>query len=571
MKKTLLAAFAIAALVTPLAQATAAEKGKAAQAPTTFPDVQELNRLQSQFAPVELKADLSKLPANERQALTKLVEAAQLMDALFLRQVWAGNEALLLELLHDTSPLGKARLQYFLTHKGPWDRQQHFKPFIPGVPPKPPEANYYPAGATKEEVAAWIESLPKAEKEKATGFFTTIRRTPEGKLTTIPYAIEYQNELERAAKLLEEAAALTKQPTLKKYLTLRAKAFRSNDYYDSDIAWMELDSSIEPTIGPYENYEDEWFNYKAAFEAFITVRDDAETEKLAKFSKQMQWLEDRLPIEKKYRNPKLGALAPIRVVNQIYAAGDANRGVKTAAFNLPNDERVHKEKGSKRTMLKNVQEAKFKSVLVPISRVALSKKDQGDVDFDAFFTFILMHEVMHGLGPHNIKVNGEETSVRKALKETSSAFEEAKADISGLWALQKLVDKKVIDKKLEKAMYDTYLAGAFRTLRFGVNEAHGKGMALQLNYLLDKGAVTVNKDGTFQIDEKKIKKAVESLTGEMMTIQAKGDYAAAKKMLDELGVLRPEAKRVLDRLKDVPVDIDPKNTTAEQLLGRTGS
>ncbi len=562
MSKTLLVALALAL---PMSVA-AAEKVPGGP----LPDAAELQKMQAQFAPVELKVDVARLPQSEQRALGKLVEAAQIMDALFLRQVWAGNETLFMQLVQDETPLGRARLKFFLTHKGPWDRQNHYKPFLPGVPAKPAEANFYPAGMTKEEVEKWIGSLEGAEKEKATGFFTTLRKQ-DGKVVMVPYSTEYQAELEMAAKLLREAAALTQQASLKKFLNARADAFLTNDYYASDVAWMELDASIEPTIGPYENYEDEWFNYKAAFEAFITVRDDAETLKLAKFSKELQGLENVLPIDAKYRNPKLGALAPIRVVNQVYASGDADRGVKTAAFNLPNDEKVTKEKGSKRTMLKNVQEAKFNVVLLPIAKLSLSPKDQANVDFDAFFTFILMHELMHGLGPHDITVGAEKTTVRKSMKELSSSFEEAKADISGLWALQKLVDKKVIDKKMEKTMYVTYLAGAFRTLRFGVAEAHGKGMALQLNYLIDQGAIVVNKDGTFSIDDKKIKKGVESLTREIMTIQAKGDYAAAKAMIEKLGVVRPEIQKVLDGMKDVPVDIDPKHVTADELLGHASS
>src|SRR5581483_6301146 len=285
---------------------------------------------------------------------------------------------------------------------------------------------------------------------RAAGFFTTIRRGTDGKLVIVPYSVEYQPELAEAAARLREAAALTKQPTLKAYLEKRAAAFLSNDYYNSDLAWMELDASIEPTIGPYEVYEDEWFNYKAAFEAFITLRDDAETKKLERFSAELQDIENNLPIDPKLRNPKLGALAPIRVVNVVFSSGDANRGVQTAAFNLPNDERVVAEKGSKRVMLKNTQDAKFQKVLLPIAKVALAGKDQGDVAFDAFFTHILMHELMHGLGPHNISVGGRATTVRQELKDLYSTVEEAKADVSGLFALQFLVDRGKLDKQYER-------------------------------------------------------------------------------------------------------------------------
>jgi hypothetical protein len=332
------------------------------------------------------------------------------------------------------------------------------------------------------------------------------------------------------------------------------------------VAWMELDASIEPTIGPYETYEDEWFGYKAAFEAFITLRDDVETNKLTRFAGELQDIENNLPIEPKFRNPKLGALAPIRVVNTIFSSGDGNRGVQTAAFNLPNDERVIKEKGSKRVMLKNNQEAKFKVVLVPISKVALAAKDQGDVAFDAFFTHILMHELMHGLGPHDISVAGRATTVRQELKDTYAAIEEAKADISGLFALQFLVDRGKLEKKYEQTMYTTFLASCFRSIRFGVNEAHGRGIAIQLNYFLDKGGVTVAADGTFAVNPAKIRQNVSDLTRDIMTMQAVGDYAAAQQMIKSLGVVRPEVQKVLDRMKNVPVDIEPKFVTAEKLL-----
>jgi hypothetical protein len=361
---------------------------------------------------------------------------------------------------------------------------------------------------------------------------------------------------------------LTTQPTLKAFLTARADAFISNDYYASDVAWMELDASVEPTIGPYEVYEDEWFNFKAGFEAFITVRDDAETKKLESFSGRLQALEDALPIDPKYRNASLGALAPIRVVNVVMASGDANRGVQTAAFNLPNDERVVKEKGSKRVMLKNMQDAKFNVVLVPIGKVALSPADQKNVSFDAFFTHILMHELMHGLGPHNISVGGRTTTVRQELKETYSAIEEAKADVSGLWALKQLADAGHIDAAIAKTMYTTFLASAFRSIRFGINEAHGRGIAVQTNFFLDAGAFRVLPDGTFSVDEPKMHQAVVALTREIMTLQAEGSYAKAKAMIDKLGVVRPEVQKVLDRLTDVPVDIEPQFATADELMKR---
>jgi hypothetical protein len=554
--------------------------------PAAMPSTAELQVMTARFAPAEIGADIASLPDQERRALAKLVEAAKLMDSLFLRQVWAGNDAMLQDLARAAITKGpaaadarhaeaEARLHYFLINKGPWSRLDHNRVFIPGAPPKPESGNFYPEGTDKARVQRWIDSLSGEAKTAATGFFTTIRRAAgskpasvdpaPGELTMVPYNLEYQPELARASALLREAAELTAQPTLKKFLTTRADAFLTNDYYASDVAWMELDASIEPTIGPYEVYEDEWFNFKAAFEAFITVRDEAESKRLQAFSAHLQELENALPIDPKYRNPQLGSLAPIRVVNVVYTAGDANRGVQTAAYNLPNDERVVKEKGTKRVMLKNMQDAKFNRVLVPISKVALSAADQRNLSFDAFFTHILMHELMHGLGPHNITVAGRETTVRQEIKETYSAIEEAKADVSGLWALQQLADRKLVDPAIARTMYTTFLASAFRSIRFGINEAHGRGIAVQLNYLLDAGAFKAMPGGTFAVDETKIVEAVTALTREIMTLQAEGSYTKAKDLIDRLGNVRPPVQRVLDRLAAVPVDIEPRFTTAERL------
>ena len=517
------------------------------------------------FAPVDVGADISALPRSERAALARIIDAARIMDALFLEQVWPGNPSLLLALQNERSPAGRAQLAFFLVNKGPWSRVEENRAFVPGVPPKPEGAAYYPPDATRDEVAAWIDGLSTEERRAATGFFTVIRRDREGGLRAVPYSLEYQGPLAIAAEHLRAAAGLTAEPTLARYLRTRADAFASNEYYDSDVAWMELDAAIEPTIGPYEVYEDEWFNYKAAFEAFVTIRDDAETAQLARFGGELQELEDNLPIDPAYRDPELGALAPIRVVNVVFTAGDANSGVQTAAFNLPNDERVIRDHGSKRVMLKNVQEAKFQRVLTPIAALALPSSERADISFDAFFTHILMHELMHGLGPHSLEIDGRETTVRQALRETYSTIEEAKADVSGLWALHYLIDKGVIDRSLERQIYTTFLASTFRSIRFGIGAAHGRGVAIQLNTFLDAGAVRVGPDGRFRVDHGRIRNAVEGLTSRLMTIQAQGDYEEANRVLETLGVVRPEVQRVLDRLRSVPIDIQPRYVTADAL------
>jgi len=553
---------AIPRVIIALTLAAATALAQEPRVPTTA----ELQRMTARFAPTDITADVSKLSANDRRALGKLIQASQLIDALFLRQVWAGNDAMLLSLAEDDTPDGRARLHAFLINKGPWTRLDHNQPFVSGAPAKPAGANFYPEGVGKAELERWIGGLPDAQRTQATGFFTVIRRAANGTFAAVPYSVEYQNELARIAALLRDAAGLASEPTLQTFLRKRADALLSNDYYDSDVAWMDVKGAIEPTIGPYEVYEDEFFNYKAGFESFITIRDEAESGKLQKFAGELQDIENHLPIDPKYRNAKVAAAAGFVVVNEIFAAGDANHGVQTAAFNLPNDERVILEKGAKRVMLRNVQDAKFKTVLVPISRVALAAADQGGVDFDAFFTHIVVHELMHGLGPHEIMVGNRKTTVRQELKDAYSYLEEAKADISGLFALQYMIDKGVVPKTLERTLYTTFLASAFRSIRFGINEAHGRGIAIQLNYLLDQGGFVVRPDGTFGVDAAKIKAGIEGLTREIMTIQAEGDYAKAKALGERLGVVRPPVQRILDKLSAVPVDIEPRFVTARQLL-----
>src|SRR6266550_2096792 len=513
----------------------------------------------ARFAPTTLTANLAKLSPRDARALAKIIAAAKLLDPLFLRQVWSGNDALYEKLKADKTVLGLQRLHYFLINDGPWSRLDNNEPFIEGVPrEKPSPANFYPDDITKEEFNSWLQGLPGSDKERATGYFYVIRRDANGKLMTVPYSEEYREFLEPAAKLLSEAAALTTNLSLKNFLYARAEAFGSNDYYASDVAWMDLAAPIDVTIGPYETYEDELFGYKAAFEAYVTLTDASESAKLNKFSQHLQELENNLPMEARYRNPKLGASSPMRVVNEVFSSGEGNNGVQTAAFNLPNDERVVKEKGSARIMLKNVQDAKFNKVLIPISREVLTVAQQRDIAFDSFFTHILMHELMHGLGPHNITVGGQATTVRLQLKDKYSAIEEAKADVTGLWALQYLIDKGVIDKQMQRTLYTTYLASMFRSVRFGLTESHARGVAMQFNYFTDEGAIRFDEaTGKFSIDDAKIGEAVRKLDHDLLTLEAEGSYDKAKAMLDKYSLIRPDMKGALNRLTDVPVDIEP--------------
>ncbi len=547
---------------------------------TDFPNQAELEKMTARFAPTPLRVDTSGLSSSDRQALIKLIQAARVLNDVFLKQLWDGNTALYARLQKDASPLGKARLNYFWINKGPWSDIDQFKAFLPEVPPiKPPGANFYPESMSKAAFERWVAQLSPKEQDDAKSFFTIIRwaensPSPANNLHAIPYSRAYADDLTRAAGLLHEAAALTDNESLKKFLDLRADAFLSNDYYASDMAWMDLDAPLDITIGPYETYNDELFGYKAAFEAYVNLRDDQETTKLSAFTAHLQDIENNLPLDPQYRNPKLGAAAPIRVVDEILSAGDSAHGVQTAAYNLPNDDRVVQQKGSKRVMLKNVQEAKFRSVLLPIARRTLTHDAMVDVTFEPFFTHILAHELMHGLGPHQIKVGDRDTTPREELKNLYAAIEECKADVTGLFALQYMMDhakemglSKVLasDEAAQRQLYTTYLASSFRTLRFGLNDAHGKGMAIQFNTYTDKGAFIQHDDGTFSVDVAKMKTAVNELDHDLLTIEAQGDYAAARKLLDEMGVIRPALSKALDSLQGIPTDIEPVFVTAEEL------
>jgi hypothetical protein len=549
-------------------------------AQTTNPNLQELNRMAARFAPTPIRADVSELNQGDRAALAKLIEAARLLNTIFMRQLWSGNVATYDRLKLDKTPLGQAREHYYWLQKGPWSDLDDHLAFLPGVPPrKLPGANFYPEDMTKAEFESWVAGLPQAQQEAAKGFFTVIRRGTGRKLTIVPYSTEYASDLSACAGLLREAAALTTNDTLKRFLTSRADAFLSNDYYQSDLDWMDLDAPLDITIGPYETYNDEVFGYKAAFEAYVNLRDQAESAKLDAFARVLQQIENNLPEDPKYRNPKLGAAAPIRVVNEIIAAGDGAHGIQTAAYNLPNDERVIAQKGAKRVMLKNVQEAKFRTVLIPIATRMIAEKARPDVSFEPFFTHILCHELMHGLGPHQIVVNGQTTSPRKQLKELYSAIEEAKADATGLWALQYMMDHAE-ELKLtgvlhsgdaaERQLYTTYLASAFRSLRFGQGDAHGKGMALQFNYIVKEGGFVQQPDGTFRVDFSRIKQAVTDLTHDLLTVEATGDYDGAKAML-ATAVLQPNVSAALERLQNVPVDIEPEFVTADEVAPAPGT
>ncbi|RMF58192.1 MAG: peptidase [Calditrichaeota bacterium] len=522
-----------------------------------YRDIQEVEKQLEKFVPVEISADLSQLQPGDRKALKKLVEAAKIMDEIFLRQVYHKNVAIRTELKSGSNKDYGVLLKYFTIMFGPFDRLEGDAPFINLQETKPAGANFYPPDLSKEEFNEWLKNHPE-DDSLFTSNFTIIER--HGKeLKAVPYSQAYRVFLEEAAMFLREAADFTENPSLKKYLNSRAEAFLSNDYFQSDMDWMDLhDHDLEVVIGPYEVYEDKLFGYKAAFTAFITLVDKGDSEKLRLLANYLNDLERRLPIPDEYKNFERGSSSPIMVVNELYTGGDTKAGVQTAAFNLPNDERVREAKGSKKVMLKNVIQAKYEKIAIPIMQRVLSEKDLAKTSADAFFYHILLHEMVHGIGPGKIVKNGKETTVNKELKETYSTLEEAKADVVGLYQFPYLIEKGVFDKELADKIYASFVGGIFRSVRFGIEEAHGGANVITLNYLMEKGGVDYDaSSGRFVVNDNKIAEAVKSLSHDILMIQAHGDYEAAKAFIQKYRYISPELEQALARLSDVPVDIWP--------------
>jgi len=510
----------------------------------------------AKFSPTELKYDASILDERQKIVVEKLYHAAKKMDEIFLDQVYSKNNQIRDELKSGDSEEHKLKLELFTIMFGPFNRLEDDEPFI-GTEEKPLGANYYPEDMTKEEFEQWIKDNPEDEKA-FTSEFTVIRRDGD-KLIAIPYSEFYKDKLTEAADFLKEAAEYADNPTLKKYLETRADAFLSNDYFESDMAWMDLkDHAIEVVIGPYEVYEDGMFNFKAAFECFLTLKDPVESKKLDVFKSYLREMEIHLPIPDEHKNFDRGSESPLAVVNEIFTAGDTKAGIQTIAFNLPNDERVRTAKGSKKVMLKNVQEAKYHNILAPIAKVVLDPEQLQYVTFDAFFNHTLMHEMSHGIGPGFIKIGGRDTEVKKELKETYSTLEECKADILGMYNNIFMIEKGVFPESFENETWVTFLAGTFRSVRFGINEAHGGGNAIIYNYLLEKGAYEYNEETQkVKVNFEKIGPALKELANLVLMIQARGDYQGAKDLIAKYVVNSPSMKTLRDNLSAIPVDIKP--------------
>lgn len=505
--------------------------------------------------------DRSLLDDNERQVVALLIEASRLIEEIYWRQVSEQNPDYRQQLAEqaDDSDRDRAGYQYFIANKGRWDRLKEDDPFVEPFGEagrKPPGAAFYPHDITKEEFERYVAAHPD-QKDALQGLFTVVRRQGD-QLIAIPYSTYYREYLGPMATRLRAAAALTNEPTLKNYLTKLADALLSDNYRESDMAWMDLRGPIEAVIGPYEVYEDGLFNFKASFESFVTVVDKPESDKLAIYAQHLPAMERNLPEPDEYKNPNRGTESPIRVVQEIFTAGDARTAVQTAAFNLPNDEVVREQKGSKKVLLKNVMDAKFRMSGRPIALRILDPSQRDLLSFDAYFNFVLFHELSHGLGPGLItQPNGERVDVRFLLKDTYSALEECKADVLGVWNILYAQEQKLLTAFDERQLYATYAGLHFRSMRFGVDEAHGRGTAVQWNWLREKGAIVPRNDGTYSVDFAKMRDGVRTLATELLTIQATGDYARAQALLAKYGVSTPEIESVIAKLTDIPVDITP--------------
>lgn len=525
--------------------ASAAEKEIQMAAPET------LNAMRAQFAVVEMDADTSFLTDEERAVVNKLNQVGNLMSEIYLRQrsemnpAWreeiaAGGDALLLDL--------------FDLHFGPWDSLDHDKPFY-GDTPMPEGAAFYPADMTKEEFESWIEAHPEDEAAFTSGY-TVIRRTDDGGLKAIPYSAHYREWLEPAAALMREAADITTNESLKKFLSLRADAFMSDDYFESEMAWMDLDGPIEAAIGPYEVYTDGLFGYKTAFEAFITIKNPEESAALDKYKDYLRDMEANLPVEESYKNFQRGFESPIAVTYQVHGGGDNVPGVQTIAFNLPNDERVREAKGAKKVLLNNVLGAKFDRILAPMAEHVLVADQAPMLMKDYMSGETLFHELSHSLGPGTITVDGEETTVNAQLQELYSAIEEGKADVMGAYNILYMMERGEMPAAEKENFLATYFVGLFRAMRFGINEAHGQGAAFQYDFFKNAGAFAV-EDGKYRLDFAKLEQAISDLTGAVVVLQGNGDYDAAKAFLDEHAVLDDAARNVIASLTHLPVDIQP--------------
>lgn len=505
------------------------------------------------YAPVRLTADLSVLSASERAMIPPLVAAAKVMDQLFWYQAYGARDALF-EAIPELETRRFAHINY-----GPWDRLDGNRPFVPGYGPKPPGANFYPPDMTREEFEAW-DAPDKA------GLYSYVRRGDDGELKLVPYSTMHRLKLREAADHLRAAARHAEYEGLKRYLELRADALLSDRYHESDLAWMDMkDNRIEVVIGPIETYEDRLFGYRAAFEGFVLIKDLEWSERLARFVAFLPGLQRGLPVPDAYKAETPGLDADLNAYDAVYYAGDANAGAKTIAINLPNDEAVQLEKGTRRLQLRNAMRAKFDEILVPITDEVVAADLRRHVTFDAFFSNVMFHEVAHGLGIKNL-VDGDGT-VREALREHAGALEEAKADVLGLYMITRLIERGELEDSELLDHYVTFMAGLFRSVRFGAASAHGRANMVQFNFFADRGAFARDADGRYHVDAERMQAAVAELAARILVLQGDGDHAGVDALLASHGVIRPELADDLARLAAVGIPVDIVFEQGLEVLG----
>jgi hypothetical protein len=504
------------------------------------------NRLNIYFS-VTLSADISHLSVNQKQMLAVLIEASVIMDNLFWQQAFGQDKNTFLSQITDPQVQNFAAINY-----GPWDRLNGDQAFLSGTDEKLSGAQFYPADMTKAE----FEASDFVDKD---GLYSIVRRDKNGQLVAIPYSTYFAEDLKSASRLLTKAATLAEDKSFAAYLKLRAEALLTNNYQPSDYAWMDMKSNpIELVYGPIETYEDQLFGYRAAFESYVLLKDLAWSERLSKYASFLPELQQGLPVEAKYKAQMPGENADLNAYDVIYYAGHSNAGSKTIAINLPNDEEVQLKKGTRRLQLKNAMQAKFDNILVPISKQLIVPQQRRHITFTAFFANTMFHEVAHGLGIKT--VIGSEKTVRQALKEHASALEEGKADILGLYMVQQLLAKGVIDEGMLEDYYVTFMAGIFRSVRFGASSAHGKANMIRFNFFQEYQAFSRNEDGLYRVDMQKMGEAIDALSNKILTLQGDGDYSGVAKLVADKGVIKAQLQQDLDKLTaaDIPVDVDFK-------------
>ncbi len=496
------------------------------------------------YHPVELKSDLSHLSDNQKTMVSLLIDAAEIMDDLFWKQAFFGDKATFLNSFNNENIRHFAAINY-----GPWDRLNGDAPFLSGYDAKSHGAEFYPHTVDKATLAS-------ANISDKTSLYTLIKENEAGKLVSVPYSVVYKQSLSRAADILRKAATFADNQAFAEYLTLRAEALVTDEYFESDMAWMDMKTNpIELVLGPIETYEDQLFGYKAAFEAYVLIKDLAWSEKLAKYAAFLPELQQGLPVAEEYKAQMPGSDADLNAYDVVYYAGHSNAGSKTIAINLPNDERVQLEKGTRRLQLKNAMQAKFDHILMPIAQTLIVPEQRQHITFNAFFANTMFHEVAHGLGIKNT-LNGSGT-VRQALKEHASALEEGKADILGLYMVQSLLKKGEITEGTLEDYYVTFMAGIFRSVRFGASSAHGKANMIRFNFFAQQGAFEKTPDGFYRVNMVNMGAAVEALSELILTLQGDGNYDGVAELVDTMGVIKPQLASDLAKLEaaNIPVDI----------------